>query len=252
MTIDSVIIYQACLTIGRSDCYAVNKIARSIAQAQLMVQSALSKISLFASLDQTELDVLESHAITRTFPKHVILFNEGDRSDSLYLILSGMIKVFASDEEGNEVLIDMLGPDEYFGELALIDAEPRSASAMTLEPSRLLIIARDDFIACLHSHVPIAINLLQAVTRKLRHQTGTTKSLALKGVYERVVETLYELAEEREGRQVIENLTHQALADKTYASRAMISVILKELKEGGYISADRKRIVINRKLPAKW
>lgn len=217
-----------------------------------MMQSSLAKISLFATLDRAELDVLEAHAITRTFPKHVILFNEGDRSDSLYLILSGSVKVFASDEEGNEVLIDMLGPGEYFGELALIDAEPRSASVMTLEPSRMLIIARDDFIACLHAHVPLAISLLQVLARKLRHQTGATKSLALKGVYERVVEALYELAEERGDRKVIENLTHQALADKTYASRAMISVILKELKEGGYISTDRKRIVINKKLPAKW
>lgn len=217
-----------------------------------MVQSSLAKIPLFAALDQAELDVLAAHAITRTFPKHVILINEGDRSDSLYLILSGMVKIFSSDEEGNEILIDMPGPGEYFGELALIDEEPRSASVMTLEPSRLLIIARDDFIACLHAHVSIAISLLQALARKLRHQTGTTKSLALKGVYQRVVEALYELAEERDGRQVIENLTHQALADRTYASRAMISVILKELKQGGYISADRKRIVIHRKPPAKW
>lgn len=217
-----------------------------------MVQPSLANISLFATLTEAERGVLAAHAITRTFPGHVILFNEGDRSDSLYLILSGSVKVFASDEEGNEVLIGMLGPGEYFGELALIDAEPRSASAMTLESSRLLIIARDDFIACLHAHVSLAISLLQVLARKLRHQTDATKSLALKGVYERVVETLYELAEERDGRLVIENLTHQALADKTYASRAMISVILKELKQGGYISADRKRIVIHRKLPAKW
>ncbi len=217
-----------------------------------MVQSFLAKISLFAALDQAELDVLAAHAITRTYPKNMILINEGDRSDSLYLILSGLAKVFVGDEEGNEVLIQILGPGEYFGELSLIDAEPRSASVMTLEPSRMLIIARDDFIACLHAHVPIAISLLQALANRLRQQTGATKSLALKGVYERVVEVLSELTVERNGRQVIENLTHQALADKTYASRAMISVILKELKQGGYISADRKRIVIHKKLPAKW
>lgn len=213
---------------------------------------SLGRIPLFADLNETELEALATHAITKSFPKHTILINEGDRSDSLYLILSGTVKVFASDEDGNEVLLNVLGPDEYFGELALIDTEPRSASIMTLEPCKLAIIARQDFIACLQNHVSIALGLLQVLARKLRHKTDDVKNLVLMSVYERVVKTLTSLAEKRDGRWIIDGVTHQTLAEKAYASRAMITLILKELKQGGYISTDRKRIVIEKKLPAKW
>jgi CRP/FNR family cyclic AMP-dependent transcriptional regulator len=115
-----------------------------------------------------------------------------------------------------------------------------------------MIIAREDFIEWLHKHASIAISLLKALTRRLRQQTANTKNLALLGVYERFVKVLLELAKEQDGHLVVEGVSHKDLADRVYASREMITLIIKELKQGGYIEADRKRIAIKKRLPAKW
>jgi CRP/FNR family cyclic AMP-dependent transcriptional regulator len=217
-----------------------------------MLQQALAKVSLFSDLQESDLDALANRTVIKTFPKNTVLINEGDRTDSLYLILSGSVKVYASDEEGKEILLNLIGPGEYFGELSLIDEEPRSASVMTIESAKMVIISRDDFMECLQNNFAIAISLLKVLTRKLRQQTDSTKSLALMGVYERVAKVLLELAEDKEDQLVVEGLSHKSLADRVFASREMISLILRELKQGGYIEADRKRIVIKRRLPSKW
>ncbi|MFO1352048.1 MAG: Crp/Fnr family transcriptional regulator [Gammaproteobacteria bacterium] len=218
----------------------------------MTVQESFAAIPLFAGLSAAELGVLTSRAVTKAFPKNTVLMQEGDHADALYLILSGMVKVYASDAEGKEILLNTFGPGEYFGELAIIDDEPRSASVITVEPCKIAMIARHDFLECLRNHASIAISLLKVLAGKLRQQTDATKSLALMGVYERLVKTLHELAVPKNGQLVIENVTHKILADRVYSSREMITVILKELKLGGYISGDRGTIIINKRLPAKW
>ena len=215
-------------------------------------QDPLATISLFAELAVTERAALYERCLTQIVPKNAVLITEGDHADSLYLILSGAVKVYACDEDGKEVLLNMLGPGEYFGELAIIDEEPRSASVMAIQPCRLLIIKRQDFFACLQRNHTIAISLLQVLARRLRQQTDHTKNLVLLGVYQRVVKLLQELAEERDGVLVVSGVSQQQLADQVYASREMITLIMKELKAGGYIDADRKRIIIRKRLPAKW
>ena len=218
----------------------------------MLSQDLLVRISLFAELTPPERAALCERSVIQNIPKNTILFSEGDHSDSLYLILSGVVKVYASDEDGKEALLNMLGPDEYFGELAILDEEPRSASVMTLEPCRLLIIKRHDFLECLQRNSAIAISLLQVLSRRLRLQTDNTKNLVLLGVYQRFVKLLYELAQEQNGELAIDGVSHKSLADRVYASREMITLIIKELKAGDYIETDRKRIVIKKRLPAKW
>lgn len=217
-----------------------------------MTEQPLAQVTLFADLPPDELALLAARATIRSFPKNAILINEGDQSDSLYLILSGLVKVYVSDDEGREMLLDMMGAGEYFGELSLIDQEPRSASVITVEACKIMIVSRDNFIDCLQNNVAIAISLLKVLAAKVRHQTDNAKSLALMSVYERVVKALLELARDNNGELIIAGVSHQALADRVYASREMVTLILKELKAGAYIDSDRKRIVIRKKLPSKW
>lgn len=217
-----------------------------------MLQQALAKVSLFADLKEDDLTALASRTVTKTFPKNTVLIHEGDHTDSLYLILTGSVKVYASDEEGKEILLNLIGPGEYFGELSLIDDEPRSASVMTIESAKMVIISKSDFMECIRNNFSIASSMLKVLTRKLRQQTDSTKSLALMGVYERVVKVLSELAEEKDGQLTIEGISHKSLADRVFASREMITLILKELKQGEYIESDRKKIVIKKRLPSKW
>jgi CRP/FNR family cyclic AMP-dependent transcriptional regulator len=104
----------------------------------------LKAVSLFSALSKEEIAALADAAIVRTYPKNTILVTEGETSDSLYVILSGRVKVFVSDEHGKDLVINVAGPGEYFGELAL-DEGPRSASVATLEPSKMAVIANDFF-----------------------------------------------------------------------------------------------------------
>lgn len=213
----------------------------------------LENIPLFEGLPQEDLRAISSHAVTKSFAKNTVIMHEGDESDSLYVILSGRVKIFLSDEEGKEVILSAQGPGEYFGELALIDEAPRSASVMTLEDCKLSIVSKRDFESCLVRYPAIALQVIKGLTKRLRNLTDNVKSLALMDVYGRVARTLLSLAVEHEGKLVVvQKLTQRDIANMIGASREMVSRILKDLSIGGYITIDKKHIVINEKLPSAW
>jgi CRP/FNR family cyclic AMP-dependent transcriptional regulator len=208
---------------------------------------------MFSELEPSDAHLLTEHTHTRTYPANSILINEGDQTDSLYVILEGEVKVYASDETGKEVILNILGPGEYFGELALVDDQPRSASVMTLKPTKVMIISKQNFKQCLAENSELAFNLIRNLTRQVRGLTDSVKNLALMDVYGRVARTLLDLAAEKDGKQIIEQkLTHQDIANMVGASREMVSRILKDLSRGGYITIDKKSITLNEKLPAGW
>jgi len=192
------------------------------------------------------------HAIARAYPKSTIIVSEGDRTDSLYIILEGRVKAFVSDDRGHEVVLSTQGPGEYFGEMVL-DEGPRSASVMTLEPSRFLVVPKKDFRDFVARNPAFALSLLEKLIHRARALTESVKSLALMDVYGRVARLLLELAEERDGALVIgERLTQQEIASRVGASREMVSRILKDLSTGGYIAIERSRMVLTRRPPAHW
>jgi len=209
---------------------------------------------LFSDLRSSDNDVLTEHGTIRSYPANSILINEGDDTDSLYVVMEGEVKAYASDENGKEVILNMLGPGEYFGELALVDSEPRSASVKTMEPTKVMVIGKHDFKKALAENPDMAYNMIQSLSRQVRELTNNVKSLALMDVYGRVAHTLLDLATELEdGKMVIEQkLTHQDIADMVGASREMVSRILKDLVNGGYISIKSKIVTINERLPAGW
>jgi CRP/FNR family transcriptional regulator, cyclic AMP receptor protein len=105
----------------------------------------LQNIPLFSALGEEDLEAIANQAVTKTFPKGNIVINEGDRTDSLYVILSGKVKVFLTDEAHKEVIVDIQRSGDYFGELALLDEAPRSASVMTMEPCTFLVVSKSAF-----------------------------------------------------------------------------------------------------------
>ncbi len=205
-------------------------------------------------LSPEEIEAIAACGTSKTYPKHTILISEGDRSDFLYVIIQGRVKIFVGDEKGREVILNIQGPGEYFGEIALIDESPRSASVMTLEPSRLAFVSRDDFTRYLGAHPDTALKLLRAFAHRIRELTELAKNLALSDVYGRVARTLLKMARERDdGQWVIEQrLTHQDIADMVGASREMVSRIMKDLAKGGYIQTQKKIITICHRLPPGW
>jgi CRP/FNR family cyclic AMP-dependent transcriptional regulator len=198
------------------------------------------------------LRAITAKAVTRTFPKNAIILNEGDRADSLYVILEGCVKVFVANAEGKEVVLSTQGPGEYFGEM-ILDEGPRSASVITLEPSRFLVVPKADFKRFLLDNPRFAVRLIEDLIRRVRSLTENVKSLALMDVYGRVARVLLELAEECDGNMVITSkLTQQDIASRVGASREMISKILKDLSVGGYITVEHKHITINKAPPRHW
>jgi CRP/FNR family cyclic AMP-dependent transcriptional regulator len=213
----------------------------------------LQNIPLFSVLDEDELDAISRLAVRRNYPKNSVIINEGEHTDSLYVILSGKVKIFLTDEQQREVIVAIQGAGDYFGELVLLDEAPRSASVMTMEPSTLLLFSKGAFEHYLGNHPKIAISLMRGLAQRLRATTENVKSLALMDVYGRIARTLLQLAKQEDDHFVIhEKLTHQDLANIVGASREMVSRIMKDLARGGYITSEGRRITIKDKLPPGW
>ncbi len=213
----------------------------------------LTDIPFFEGLDESLLFDLHTHSSKRTYPKNTIIINEGDSTDSLYFIESGKVKVYLSDENGKEIIVNSHKTGEYFGELALIDNAKRSASVMTTEKSIFKIVSKAEFEKFLESHPKIALSLIKVLSQRIRNLTDNVRSLALMDVYGRVAKTLISLSEADGEKQVIrDKLTQQDIANRVGASREMVARILKDLTFGGYISNIDRRIVINEKLPEHY
>jgi len=213
----------------------------------------LQNISLFSELSEQELKDLEIHAIIRSYPRNSMIIYEGDNSEALFVVVSGRVKVFLSDEKGKEIVLNNHGPEEYFGELALFDDSPRSASVITLEKSKLAMISNTEFKACLRGNPEVAMQVIRGLIMRLRNATENVRSLALLDVYGRVARLFLQLAREEDGKLAIrEKLTQQDIADRVGSSREMVSRIIKDLKAGGYIQLDNHCITLKEKLPHAW
>ena len=203
-------------------------------------------------IEAHELRALSAHAREETFQKNVVIVNEGDQSNAIFVILSGRVKVFLRNASGREMVINVLGAGEYFGEM-VIDEGPRSASVATLEQCRFLIITKADFKALVAANPDFALKLINRLMHRVRALTENIRSLALLDVYGRVARVLLELATRQDGPLIVaEKLTQQDIAERVGASREMISRIFKDLVAGGYISVKNKRVTINRDLPERW
>jgi CRP/FNR family cyclic AMP-dependent transcriptional regulator len=207
---------------------------------------------LFAPLEDQTLRRIAETGVVRAFPRNTVLINEGDVGDSLYVVLSGRVKVYSSNESGREFVIDFHGPGEYVGEMSL-DGAPRSASVMTVEPTTCAVVNRAQFRDFVLAHPDFAMHLIERLIHRVRVTTGNLKSLALSDVYGRLVRLLNTLAQEVDGKSVVpERLTQQEIADRVGASRDMIGKLMKDLVAGGYLAVEDRTITILKKLPTGW
>ena len=198
------------------------------------------------------LEAIAKGATVRVFPKNAIIVNEGDETDSLYVMLSGRARIYVSNAQGREIQLNMIGPGEYFGEVTL-DGGPRSASVMAAEDCRCAVVKRGELLTLTEKEPQFALHVVRKLASRVRDLTENVRSLALMDVYGRVARLLLELAQERDGRLVIdEALTHKDIASRVGASREMISRIFSDLTAGGYVVKEDGKLVIVRKPPPRW
>lgn len=204
------------------------------------------------TLSPEELEEVSRHAVQRRFKARTVLMSEGEMTDALYIIVEGKVRAFVSNADGREVVLSTMGPGEYFGELAF-DEGPRSASVITLEPCRLLVVPREDFVGFVQSSPAFATHFILRLIGRIRTLTTSVRSLALMDAYGRVARLLLESSVTQDGVQMVpEKLTQMEIASRVGCSREMVSRIFKDLVQGGYISVEPDRIVIHRKPPARW
>ena len=202
-------------------------------------------------LTPDELKAISAHGKARVFGAKTVVVTEGDRGGALYVILEGRCKAYVSDEEGREAVLSVMGPGEYFGEITLDDG-PRSASVITLEPAKLLIVPQAEFRALLAANPDFALHFIDKLIRRVRSLTKAVGNLALLDVYGRVARLLLDSAKDEGGVQVVERLRQTDIAGRVGCSREMVSRIFKDLVKGGYIALEEDRILILRKPPARW
>lgn len=198
------------------------------------------------------LAALERWTQIRRYPKNTIVVSQGDRGESVFFILEGRVKVYVSDDGGDQVVVAMQGRGEYFGELSLDDGL-RSASVMTLEPTQLAVVPKSQFGELVASEPEIAVQLIGHLIGRVRTLTERVTDLALMDVYGRLVKLLNDQSTARaDGTRSMPRLTQQDLAEHVGASREMVSRIFKELVTGGYVSVTANEIVVHKMPPRRW
>jgi len=189
----------------------------------------------------------------RSFGKDSLLIRENEPAEELFVVLAGAVTVFVADHAGREMILGRYGPAACLGEMAL-QGQTRCASVRALEPTVCAVVKRKTLRRALNADPQLAMELLAAVSKRVRSATGVVKSLALSNVYNRVSDLLRSLDyEEIDGeRWSREALRQLDIANRVGASRDMISRVLKELRRGGYIAIRDRRFTILRQLPARW
>jgi len=214
---------------------------------------AFDQIPLFEKLNDVEREYLLKRFATRRYPKNAVIINEGDDTSSFYIILEGRVKIYLTDESGKQVILNTQGAGEYFGEVALLDQGPRSASVITLQECKFAVLNHQAFIEHISENPQLSLKIMQGLTQRLRALSDNIRSLAFMDVYGRVARLLLELASEQNGENIIdERLTQSDIAAHVGASPKMVGRIMQELKKGDYIRKERQRLVIVKSLPAAW
>jgi len=196
----------------------------------------LRNVPLFSMLPEDQLTLLTKVVRRNSVARGATIITAGDVTDSLYVVISGTLKVTMSDESGREIILAMLGPGEYFGEMVPIEDNPRSASVIAAEHGELLVLAKHEFRKYLQDNFEMAMTMLRCAVQRLRAADRKIGRLALMDVYGRVAGHLLEMSKTINGRHVIaQKIVNQQMADTIGASREMVSKVMKDLRAGGFI-----------------
>ncbi len=208
----------------------------------------LRTVPIFAELTDDDIASLARLTTRRRYPKDTVVFFENEEGDSFFMILDGRIKVTILGDDGREIILSLLGAGDFFGEMALLDNEPRSATAIAVEETELLILNRADFqgVATKRTITAALIKVLTARLRRANHQIST---LALLDVYGRVARVILDMAREegkrlKDGRIAFRRATHQEIANRIGTTRETVTRMLKDLERQGLIQVEGREIIV--------
>jgi len=208
----------------------------------------LRRAPLFAGLRPDALDGLAAQLRRRTFKRGTMIFHKDQTGDALYVIESGRVRIFLPTESGTELTVEVSGPGDVFGELALLDGRPRSASAETLEDTTAFTLTREEFKAHLAATPQLAVALIELLSTRLRHVTEYAESLAHLDVHARLARTLLEMADrygvKRNGIEIDLDLTQADLATMVGATRERVNRALAAFRAQGLLELRGRKIAL--------
>lgn len=209
----------------------------------------LRLIPLFSELNDHDLSAIAEMSVKQNYKKDNMVLIEEEVGSTMFVILNGRVKISRISDEGREVILSILVDGDFFGEMSILDGQTRSANAVTLEDTELLIIRRENFLQILHDHPQVAINLLKELAHRLRRSDSQIKSLSLQNAMGKVASTLLRIADDsgiiKQGKVVIAHLPpQQDLANMAGTSRETISRVIKSLNQLGYVKKEGSRLII--------
>ena len=216
-----------------------------------MHPSFFRKFSLFEELDERELGSIAAVAKPRRYAKDDVVFHADESGDVFCLIKEGQVKITMISPEGKEIILSMLGPGDFFGEMALLDDEPRSATVVAMEPLELVTIWRADFLQILAENFSITKKLLATLSRRLRTASNRIESLATMDVYGRLARFFLDLAREHgkpldNGYVSVTRPTHQSIANMIGTSRETVSRLIHDLMKQNLLLSEGKTIYLRK------
>lgn len=209
----------------------------------------LKNIPIFSELSDRDLQKVSQVASKQRYHKDNLILIEEEVGSTMFIILSGRVKISRITDDGREVILSILSEGDFFGEMALLDGQTRSANVTAIEESELMVIRREDFLQLLRDYPQIAINLLKELAQRIRKSDEHIKSLSLQDATGRVANTLLRIAEDsgvfRRGQVEISELPlQQDLANMAGTSRETISRVIKSLMLQGYLRKEKGKIII--------
>jgi CRP/FNR family cyclic AMP-dependent transcriptional regulator len=210
----------------------------------MSVAQFLRQVPLFTHLSEADIARLAEAARERSYPRNSVILFEDDPGDALYVVVTGQVKVVLIGEDGREVILSVLHEGNFFGEMALIDDEPRSAHVIAMLDSSLLVLRREDFQRRLQDAPTIALGLLRELSRRLRKADTKIGGLVLLDVNGRVAQLLLQMADENDGTTITRRVTHHTIAQMIGSSRETVSRTIRDLADRGLVEVSRKAIVI--------
>jgi len=214
-----------------------------------MDQELLRNVPIFAELTEADLEVLARLATRRRYPKDGVVFFENEEGASFFMIVQGRIKVTILGDDGREIILSVLSSGDFFGEMALLDNEPRSATAIAVEDSELLCLNRADFQSVVSANPRVMQALIKVLTTRLRKANHQISTLALLDVYGRVARVILEMAREdgrrlKDGAIAFRRATHQEIANRIGTTRETVTRMLKDLQRQGLIAVEGREIIL--------
>jgi len=197
----------------------------------------LRRVPLFSLLTVTQAEVISGAVIKRRFKRGEVLVEQGQKSDALFILLTGRARVMSSDSRGREVILATLSQGDYLGEMSIIDNQPHSATVRAEVQTDVLMLGRTEFARCLTENASMSLVVMRGLVKRLRQADRKIESLALLDVYGRVAHALLDFAVPDAQDQLLikDKISRQDLAKMVGASREMVSRVMKDLEERGFI-----------------